>query len=117
MKKTHAGNDPRTHELLCEILCLVKALTNQGERIMATLQQVADDVAGEKSVIEGISTLIDGLETQLEAALAGATISPAVQAQIDAIFQGAEDNKTALAAALLKGTKPVVPVEVPPIVT
>ena len=116
MKKTHAGNDPRTHEMLEEILILLGHLITQGETFMATLQQVADDVAAEKSVIEGISTLIDGLETQLTAALAGATISPAVQAQIDKVFADAEANKAALAAALLKGTTPVVPAVVPPIV-
>ena len=83
---------------------------------MATLQEVADDVAGETTVIAGISTLIDGLQQQLAAALSGATISPAVQAQIDAIFTGAEANKASLAAALLKGTNPVVPTVVPPVV-
>ena len=93
------------------------SLTLQGVQIMATLQQVADDVAGEKTVIEGISTLIDGLQTQLAAALSGTTIPPAVQAQIDQVFADAEANKASLAAALLKGTTPVVPTTVPPVVT
>jgi len=91
-------------------------LTIQGVRMMATLQQIADDVAAEATVISGISTLIDGLETQLAAALANSGITPEVQAQIDTIFAGAEANKAALAAALLKGTTPVVPTVVPVVV-
>ena len=83
---------------------------------MAKLQDIADDIVAEKTVIEGISTLIDGLEKQLADALANSGITPEVQAQIDSIFAGAEANKAALAAALLKGTTPVVPTTVPPVV-
>lgn len=57
---------------------------------MATLDQILADVTEEKTAIDGLSTFIAGLKQQLADALAGAGITPAVQAQIDAIFSGAE---------------------------
>jgi len=108
-----------THTLdlaqLASITAQLTKIISQGETIMATLQEVADDITAETTVIGGISTLIDGLQAQLAAALAGTALSPATQAQVDAIFASAEANKAALAAALLKGTNPVVPTVVPPV--
>lgn len=71
---------------------------------MATLQQVQDDVTSETTLIAGVGTLITGLQKQLADALSGATLSPAVQAQVDAIFASAESNKAALASALAANT-------------
>lgn len=78
---------------------------------MASIDQVAADVTAETTVIDSISTLIGGLETQLAAALAGAGIPADVQAKIDAVFATAETNKAKLAAAVLAGT-PVQPAPV-----
>jgi ATPase subunit of ABC transporter with duplicated ATPase domains len=74
------------------------------DKIMATLDDVAKDVADESTLIDSLSTLIDGLEQQIKDALSGATLPPAVQAKVDAVFNGAESNKAKLAAALVKNT-------------
>jgi hypothetical protein len=83
-------------------------LKTQGATIMATLDEILADVQAETSLISGVSTLIDGLKTQLAAALANESLSPAVQAQVDQIFATAEANKAALAVALVENTPPVV---------
>ena len=90
------------------ILLKLAALTLQGDTIMATLDQVLADVQEETTLISGISTLVDGLKTQLADALANAGLSPAVQAQVDQIFATAEANKAALAVALTANTPPAV---------
>ena len=68
---------------------------------MATLDQILDDVTSEKTVIDSISVLIAGLKQQLADALSGATLPPAVQEKVDAVFAAAEANKAALAAAVI----------------
>ncbi len=74
------------------------------EKIMATLDQVLKDVTDESTAIASVSALIAGLKQQLADALAGTTLSPATQAQVDAIFTQAEANKTAIATALAANT-------------
>lgn len=69
-----------------------------------TLDQILQDVTDESTVIDSISTLIDGLRQQLADALSGTTLPPAVQAKIDAVFAQAETNKTKLANALVVNT-------------
>lgn len=82
---------------------------------MATLQQVQDDVTSETTLIAGVGTLITGLQKQLADALSGATLSPAVQAQVDAIFAAAESNKAALASALAANTPAASAPAAPPV--
>ena len=65
---------------------------------MATLQDCVDDMAAEATLIGTVSAFIAGLQAQI-AAIPG--ITPAVQAQIDAVFAAAEANKTALAAVMV----------------
>jgi uncharacterized protein YoxC len=91
------------------------AITRALETIMATLDQILDDVTNESSQIDSVGVLIVGLKQQLADALAGATLSPEVQAKVDAIFVKAEDNKAKIAAAIAAdgpATPPVVPVPV-----
>ena len=80
-------------------------LANQ-RRIMATLDEILQDVTDESTAIDGVLTLISGLKAQLDAALAGAGITPEVQSKIDAIFTAAEANKAKLATALAANTPP-----------
>jgi len=82
--------------------------TNQ-EKIMATLDQITQDMADETTAIDGLSTFIAGLKQQLADALAGATLNPATQAKVDAIFAAAEANKAKLAAALAANVPPAPP--------
>lgn len=73
---------------------------------MITLDQVLQDVTDESGAIDSISTLIAGLRQQVADALSGATLPPATQAKVDAIFAAAETNKSKIAAALGANTEP-----------
>jgi altronate dehydratase len=79
-------------------------LAEMEKRIMATLDQVLQDVTDESTVIDSISTLVTGLKQQVADALSGATLPPAVQAKVDAVFAQAETNKAKLAAAVTTNT-------------
>lgn len=85
------------------------------EIIMATLDQVIQDVQDETTAIDSVSELIVGLKQQLADALSGVTVPPAVQAKIDAVFTGLEANKAKLATALATGPTgtPVTPAPTP----
>lgn len=78
---------------------LIHVIDNQ-EKIMATLDQVLTDVTDESNRLDSLSTLIDGLKTQLSDALSGANLPAPVQAKVDAIFAAAETNKGKIDAAL-----------------
>lgn len=70
------------------------------KHMAATLDDVLKDVTDESTVIDGISTLLSGLQQQLKDALANA----ADKAKVDAIFAAAESNKAKLAKALTDNT-------------
>lgn len=74
-------------------------LANQ-EKIMATLDEVLQDVTDETTAIDSVAALIQGLRDQI----AAAGLSPADQAKVDAIFATAETNKAKIAAALAANT-------------
>jgi altronate dehydratase len=82
------------------------------EKIMATLDQVLQDVTDESTQIDGLSTLIAGLKQQVSDALSGANLPPATQAKVDQIFAAAESNKSKIATALNTGT-PQAPAQPP----
>lgn len=68
--------------------------------IMPTLDEILVDVTAEEGKIDSLSVLITGLRQQVMDALSGATLSPAVQAKVDAVFSQAEKNKGKIDAAL-----------------
>jgi uncharacterized protein YoxC len=72
------------------------------EKIMATLQEVLDDVTAESTAIDSVAALIQGLRDQINSA----GLSPADQAKVDAIFTAAESNKAKIAAALAANVPP-----------
>jgi len=80
------------------------------KNIMATLDQVLADVTAESTQIDSVLTLIQGLRDQI-AAIPG--ITPAMQAQIDAIFTGAEANKAKLDSALTANVPQPAPTPAP----
>jgi NTP pyrophosphatase (non-canonical NTP hydrolase) len=86
-----------------QIIRMLEQLKNGQEDIMATLDEILADVQAETSLIDGVSTLISGLKQQLADALAG-VLTPAQQAEVDAIFAAAETNKQKLSDALVSGT-------------
>jgi hypothetical protein len=74
------------------------------KRIMATLDQVIQDVADETTLQDSILTLLAGIQQQLKDALAGVTLPPAAQTKIDQIFAAVEANKAKLSAAVAANT-------------
>lgn len=74
-------------------------------KMAATLDDVLKDVTDESTVIDGISTLLSGLQKQLKDALANA----ADKAKVDAIFAAVESNKAKLAKAVTDNTPAAPP--------
>lgn len=71
---------------------------------MATLDEVLTSVTAQTTKLDSIAALIAGLKQQLADALAGTTLPPAVQAQVDAIFDAATANAGKIDAALTANT-------------
>src|SRR4051812_30847691 len=80
------------HGLLHKLNQLDK-IEHNTEKLMATLDEVLQDVTDESTVIDSINTLVQGLRQQLADALSGANLPAPVQAKIDQIFAAAESNK------------------------
>ncbi len=123
-------SEQRTHnaavlQLFCEVNAkLTRLSTRLGafqdqtqeeiEHVMASLDEVLNDVADESTRIDSLGTLIDGIKKQLDDALAGANLPPAVQAKVDGIFAAIEQNKTKVQAAIDRNTTPEPPPPPPP---
>ena len=76
---------------------------------MPTLDQLLAQVTAERTVIDGITTFVNGLKDQLRDALAGADLSPVVAAKVDAIYTKAVQNAQALSLALAANVPPPAP--------
>ena len=70
------------------------------EKIMASLDETLAAVTAEKTADDSIVALLAGIKAQLAAALANATLSPADQAKVDAIFAAATANASEINAAI-----------------
>ncbi len=68
---------------------------------MATLDQIKADVEAQTTLIQGVSTLIQGLRDQVSNL---PNLSAEQQAEIDSIFATAEANNAALTSALQANT-------------
>lgn len=71
---------------------------------MATLDQLLAEVTAQRTVIDGITAIVNGLKQQLRDALAGADLSPVVAAKVDAVFTELVGNSARLAGALTVNT-------------
>lgn len=101
---SHHEHDERIVCMLLTIQETLDAINGRLDIIMATLDQLVDDVTQENSLIDSISTLLAGIKQQLADALAGTTLPPAAQAKVDAVFQSLEDGKGKLSAAITANT-------------
>jgi len=86
----------------------IEEILHKVNKIMATLDQVVQDVSDESTLDDSVLSLLQGIQQQLADALAGTTLPPATQAKIDAVFTGLESNKAKLSKALVDNT-PVQP--------
>lgn len=82
----------------------IKKLKKQLKKMDTTLDEVLDEVKSEGSQIESLSLLTSGLKQQLQEALTGVSLPPSVQAKVDAIFAGVEENKQKVVDALNANT-------------
>ena len=67
---------------------------------MATLDQVLEKVSEQHGTIESMKVFISALEQQVRDALSGTTLPPNVQAKVDAVFAGLNQNNRRIAAAI-----------------
>jgi len=84
---------------------LDRILRNQ-EAIMATLDETLAAVEAETTADDSIIALLEGLKAQLDEALSGATLPPAVQAKVNAVFSTATNNVAKVTAAVAANTPP-----------
>lgn len=106
--------DPKLLGRIDALLAIAQQISEKEDIIMATLQDLVDDMATETTAIGSVAVLIQGLRDQI-AHLPG--ITPAMQAQIDGLFSSIEANKSSLAAAMAINVPPAPPVTVvPPVV-
>lgn len=114
VKEIHVHVHTNPSRQLEEILAKLTTLTNEGASIMATLDEVLAEVTAQTTEIDGVTTLIKGLEQHVTDLLAG-EVTPAGQAKIDALFATLKANGGALNAAVAIGTPPapVVPADTP----
>ena len=97
----HHARDAETAEMVQK---LFGSILERLSEIMATLDQVLQDVTDQTTQIASLQALILGLKQQIADALSGASLPSGVQVKIDQIFQNLEANKAALANALNAGT-------------
>lgn len=67
---------------------------------MSTLDEIIALVTDENTKLDSVIALIDGLKAQLDEALSGAVLPPAVQAKVDAIFAAASSSAAKIVDAL-----------------
>jgi len=71
---------------------------------MATLDEVLAKVEEGNSVDSSLIALLEGIKKQLDDALAGTTLPPAVQEKVNQIFDGLVADNEKVSAALLANT-------------
>jgi len=101
-------DDVLINKKLDVIIKLLLKIIRKEEVIMATLDEVLIVISDERTVVDGIATLLDQLKIMLDEALAK-ELTPEQQAKVDAIFAAAQGNKTDLATALLEHTPQAPP--------
>lgn len=88
---------------LATIEALLLRVFHRENKIMATLDDLQNDVNAEDTVGDGITTLLTGLSAQI-AALKGTQTDPATAAKIDALDAQIKARTAKLAAAVTANT-------------
>jgi ABC-type transporter Mla subunit MlaD len=84
---------------------LLLQLSKKVDKVMATLQQIVDEVAAQTTTVAGLQSQINALPS----------LTPVQQAQIDAIFANVDANTKSVAAAMVANVPPAPPAPVPPV--
>jgi hypothetical protein len=85
------------NQRLIEIGHRLDKILRKEQTIMANIDQVLEDIANEKTLIGSVGQVLQTLRDQL-------TAQGVEQEKIDKAFAGLEENKQALADALVAGT-------------
>lgn len=86
-------------------IALLAAIQGKLTAMAHTLDEVLAGVADEGTKQDSLIALMNGVEQQLKDALAGTTLPPAIQAKVDAVFDGITNNATKVQAAIDANTK------------
>jgi hypothetical protein len=93
---------PTQEAKLDRMLVFIKRSLTLEKQIMATIEDLIEATAEQKTVIESLQTFVDGLQDQLNQAVTDLT--PQQQAQIDEVFAGIKANTQEAAAAMTANT-------------
>jgi uncharacterized protein YoxC len=99
--------EPELLSLLERAVGLLSEISQKETQVMATIQELIDDVAEEKVFLDKLVVFVQGLQDQIKAL----GLPPATQAQIDKVFAAVEANKTEITSAM---ATPPVPTPTPP---
>src|ERR1019366_3477348 len=99
----HHYHHPRDAEVAEMVQQLFGSILERLSDIMATLDQVLQDVSDQTTQITSLQALIMGIKQQLADALSGASLPSGVQVKIDKFFQTREPKRGGLATALTPG--------------
>src|ERR1700684_1583051 len=95
----YGSHDPGNAENWRRLFAQLDRIERNQAMADATLDDILADTTAETTADASIVTLLNGLQTQLTQALSGATITPAQQAKINAIFTNMKANDAAIATA------------------
>ena len=112
---------PATLNVVERLISQLSQLSDKETELMSTLDDDIAAVAAQTTAVGSLTTFITSLEDQIKAL----GITPAQQAQIDAIFANVTANTTAISAALVQNVAatphaptvahdPVIPPVTPP---
>src|ERR1017187_9337246 len=112
---------PATLNVVERLISQLSQVSDKETQLMSTLDDDIAAIAAQTTVIGSLTTFITSLEDQIKAL----GITPAQQAQIDAIFSNVTANTTAISAALVQNVAatphapaglhdPVIPPVTPP---
>lgn len=93
-------------EQLNDLQKLVSTVVKKETAIMASIDDAIAEVAAQNTALGSVKTLITTIEGQLQAALSGASLPPAVQAKVDQLFSSLQSNDQVIADALAAGVPP-----------
>lgn len=82
---------------------LINNLTLKLEKLMATVDDLVSDVAAQKTVIDGLDTLLANIAAQI-AALKSTQTDPETAAKIDALHASVTENTGRIQADIVANT-------------
>src|SRR5215831_14445536 len=87
-----------------QILRIVTGIQTTEGKVMATVQDVINEIASERSVEDSVVALLDGINAQLTDVKAQLAASGADASALDAIIASLKDNEAKLTDAVTRNT-------------